>query len=125
MPFGEKKARAQEILAAAFSLDYLTVVEYEDRVQQLEAADTFESVDTLVADLPDSLLPATNRSGPVAPFGDVQVLEGRGQVLRRRGRWLRSNRLVVRQDGAVVRLRLDDLAELPNASIQVELDVRG
>ena len=35
MPFTEKKMLAQELLASAYSHDYLTVVEYEQRVQDL------------------------------------------------------------------------------------------
>ena len=131
MPFGEKKTLAQEQLASAYSLDYLTVVEYEQRVQQLEAADTFEAVDRLVEDLPRDLVvspgtvPVSTDGAAAAPQGDVQVLEGSSQVLRKRGSWLRSNRIVINQHGSTMRLRFDQLKELPNARIHLQMDLHG
>jgi hypothetical protein len=125
MPFSEKKSLAQEQLAAAYSLDYLTVTEYEERVGTLEMADTYDVVEAVVADLPRDLArrPA---AGPVAPlYPEAQLLEGGGQILRRRGNWLRSNRLIVSQRGSVLRLRFDDLAELQGARLDIDLDLHG
>jgi len=123
MPFPDKKNLVQEQLAQAFSQDYLTVSEYEERVEALEAADTFAAVEALVSDLPRDLIqrPGASLSVDVG----AQVLEGGGQVIRRRGGWLRSNHLVVRQQGSTVRLRLDDLAAMSGSTLHIELDLQG
>ncbi|MFP4114671.1 MAG: DUF1707 SHOCT-like domain-containing protein [Spirochaetota bacterium] len=125
MPFPEKRSQAQELLASAYSLDYLTEVEFEERVQLLQEADTFDKVNALVVDLPRELVV---RPGSVPARGldaGEQVIEGSGQVLRRQGSWLRSQRVVVRQNGSVVRLRMDDLVEIPRARVEMVLDVQG
>ena len=129
MPFSDKKALAQECLAAAYSHDYLTVVEYEQRVQELEAAETFDQVDRLVEDLPQDLVEgpaalelARHAGGVVGP---EQVLEGSSQVVRKRGTWIRSNRIVINHRGSTMRLRFDQLRELPDARILLQVDLQG
>jgi hypothetical protein len=147
MPFPQKKEYAQAFLASAYSHDYLTVVEYEQRVEQLESADTYEAVETLLTDLPPSLAPAlppvpghgelpVSAPGPhgVAPrwtasppgtVGHDQVLRGRGQNVRKRGVWLTSDRLVLEQTGSTISLRFDQLSGLRNVRLDVELDIKS
>jgi hypothetical protein len=129
MPFSEKKALAQEQLVSAYSLDYLTVVEYEQRIQDLQAADTFEAVERLVEDLPRDLVVSTGATPLAGRPTDVglseQVLEGSGQVVRKRGIWLRSNRIVINHRGSMIRLRMDELKELPNVQVKFEIDLQG
>lgn len=128
MPFEAKREQTLERLAQAYSHDYLTLDEYEQRVQELNDTRSFDRLDELVGDLPATILPATTLSAPLSARGvpvsaPEQVLEGSAQILRRRGLWLRSQRVVVRQSGAMVRLDLDDLRELRSLQVELTLDV--
>lgn len=127
MPFGDKKAYAQEILAAAYSQDYLTVAEYEERVQNLEQAERYDEVEALIADLPHSLASTSGAATRyAAPYRDGrQLLEGSGGVVRKRGHWLQADSVVVRHSGSILRLDFDDLEDLPNREITLELDIKG
>ncbi|HSK59751.1 MAG TPA: DUF1707 domain-containing protein, partial [Actinomycetospora sp.] len=72
MRIGDRERRAtDERLRAALDDGVLTVVEYDERVQQCWASRTQRELDTLVVDLPPSSAvapaPAADASGPPAP----------------------------------------------------------
>ncbi len=126
MPFPQKKEHAQQFLVAAYAEDYLTEVEFEHRVEALEAADTFDAVEALVDDLPRRLeparLPSASQSSPVVPH-DQQVMKGSNQVIRKRGIWLRSPRLAVSQKACVLSARFDQAGDPGFEHIEIDLDV--
>lgn len=138
MPFPQKKEFAQAYLASAYSRDYLTVVEFEERVQALESAETYGAVEQLIADLPaelaptgreidsqaEALAPRWTAAVPGRPVED-QVLRGSGQVVRKRGAWLSSDRLVLEHRASTINLRFDQLADQTDVRLEVVLDIQG
>ena len=125
VPFPARQEHARQVLASAFSQDYLTMVEYEQRVEQLEGAETYAAVEALVADLPAFLAPALQQRDHGSLAVLPQILEGGGQILRRRGHWLRSDRLEIVQRGSMIRLRFDDLSEMRKAELRIDLDIQS
>ena len=127
MPFRQKKEYAQQFLATAFAQDYLTQVEFEERVEKLESAETYDAVDELVADLPVRLAPtAVTPTGAQPPAtSDSQVMSGRGQVVRKRGVWLRSPKVVISHQSSVVTMRFDQAGDPGFEHLELEFDVSG
>ncbi len=108
------RERFVERLHQAVGEGRLTLAEFEDRVDKVLAAQTYQAVRPYVADLP----------GAPEPARDVVELRARSSSLKRKGQWRVPRRLVVTTQSSSVKLDFTETV-IPGPGVEVVMDTRS
>ena len=119
-PTAGARSHAIDLLSEHFAQDHLSLDDFENRVTQVHAATSMESLQSLLRDLPSGNVPATLETAPgteVAPRVAASVAAGRVKEhdrtmsvfseTKRQGRWIpaRENQVIAVFGSAVLDLR--------------------
>lgn len=95
----------------------LSIVEFQERVEGVLRARTYDEVEPYVADLPAPPLPPAVQK-------DVAELRSRATSIKRKGRWNVPRRLLVRATAGSVKLDFTQ-AVIASSVVEIDLNVTG
>jgi hypothetical protein len=121
----QKREEVTAILSECYSRDLMSLEEYENRIELVHAASTLDELERLTSDVPAEVLAGLTAGVSVpTPPGQGRELAIRQGVQRVNDQRLAVPRLDLTLTGSVVRLRYNEVRNLPR-DIFINADLQG
>ncbi len=121
----QKREEITAVLTECFARDYLSLEEYEHRVELVHSAATLDELEALVSDVPPDVLREAKKTAPASVrAGEASTLTVNHGVQKIVDRRLAVGRLALSCRGSVVKLDYRALEDLP-AEMAIDVDAAG